>query len=117
MSKRERNLFFRRTALYGLFASILGWLIYFNDYTLRDLGNFLPMSSQIASISLEIILIPLLASITIFYVASIVGIAFEGILAEVLAGTLYAAGFASFFTLFLIPVISAFSLPTSLCRF
>lgn len=102
MSSQGRNLFLRRTALYGLFAGILGWLIYFNDYTLHDLGNFLPMSPQMASISLEIILIPLLASITVFYVASIVGIAFEGILAEVLAGTLYAAGFASFFALFLI---------------
>ena len=102
MSSQGRNLFLRRTALYGLFAGILGWLIYFNDYTLHDLGNFLPMSPQMASISLEIILIPLLASITVFYVASIVGIAFEGVLAEVLAGTLYAAGFASFFALFLI---------------
>jgi hypothetical protein len=95
-------MFLRRTALYGLFAGILGWLIYFNDYTLRDLGNFLPMSPQMASMSLEVILIPLLASITIFYVASIVGIVFEGVLAEVLAGTLYAAGFASFFALLLI---------------
>ena len=95
-------MFIRRTALYGLFAGILGWLIYFNDYTLRDLGNFLPMSPQMASMSLEVILIPLLASITVFYVASIVGIVFEGILAEVLAGTLYAAGFASFFALLLI---------------
>jgi len=60
------------------------------------------MSPQIASTRLEVILIPLLASITVFYVASIVGIAFEGVLAEVLAGTLYAAGFASFFALFLI---------------
>ncbi len=95
-------MFLRRTALYGLFAGILGWLIYFNDYTLRDLGNFLPMSPQMASMSLEVILIPLLASITVFYVASIVGIVFEGVLAEVLAGTLYAAGFASFFALLLI---------------
>jgi hypothetical protein len=102
MSSQGRSLFLRRTALYGLFAGILGYSIYFRDFTLGDLGNFLPMSPQMASISLEIILIPLLASITIFYVASIVGIAFEGILAEVLAGTLYAAGFASFFALFLI---------------
>ena len=102
MGSRSRSMFLRRTVLYGLFAGILGWLIYFNDYTLRDLGNFLPMSPQMASMSLEVILIPLLASITVFYVASIVGIVFEGVLAEVLAGTLYAAGFASFFALLLI---------------
>ncbi len=102
MDSRSRSMFVRRTVLYGLFAGILGWLIYFNDYTLHDLGNFLPMSPQMASMSLEVILIPLLASITVFYVASIVGIVFEGILAEVLAGTLYAAGFASFFALLLI---------------
>lgn len=102
MSSNGKPLFLRRTVIYGLAASILGYLIYSNDYTLGALGNFLPMSPQTASISLEIILIPLLASITIFYLASIVVIVFEGILAEVLAGTFYAAGFASFFALFLI---------------
>jgi len=93
--------FIRRTAAYAVFAGILGWLIYFNDYTLGDLGRFLPMSPQMTSMNLDIILIPLLASVSVFYFASVVSAAIEGVLAEVLTGTLYAAGFASFFALFL----------------
>jgi len=92
----------RRTAIWAVSAGLLGWLIYFNDLRLGDLGSFLPMSDQIARANMDLILIPLLASITIFYVASIVAITLEGVLAEVLVGTLYAAGFASFFALFLI---------------
>ncbi|MGD2141876.1 MAG: hypothetical protein PVH79_00165 [Candidatus Bathyarchaeota archaeon] len=91
----------RRTAIYGLLAGFLGWLIYFNDFTLGDLGSFLPMSPQMAAINLDILLIPLLASVSIFYIASLIGVIFEGVLAEVLSGTLYSAGFASFFALFL----------------
>jgi len=92
----------RRTAIWAVSAGLLGWLIYFNDLRLGDLGSFLPMSDQIARANMDLILIPLLASITIFYVASIFSITLEGVLAEVLVGTLYAAGFASFFALFLI---------------
>jgi len=92
----------RRTAIWAVSAGFLGWLIYFHDLRLGDLGSFLPMSDQIARANMDLILIPLLASLTIFYVASIVSITLEGVLAEVLTGTLYAAGFASFFTLFLI---------------
>ena len=92
----------RRTVIWAALAGLLGWLIYFNDLRLGDLGNFLPMSDQMAKANMDIILIPLLTSITIFYIASIISITLEGILAEVLTGTLYAAGFASFFALFLV---------------
>ncbi|MGD2200130.1 MAG: hypothetical protein PVJ38_00685 [Candidatus Bathyarchaeota archaeon] len=98
----DRRAFLRRTVIYGLFAGILGWLIYFNELSLGDLGKFLPMSPQMAATDLDVILIPLLACITTFYIASVLSIALEGVLAEVLSGTLYAAGFASFFALFLV---------------
>jgi hypothetical protein len=80
----------------------LGWLIYFHDLRLGDLGNFLPMPDQMARANLDLLLIPLLASITVFYIASIVSISMEGVLSEVLTGTLYATGFAAFFALFLV---------------
>ncbi len=92
----------RRTIIWLILSGLLGWLIYFNDLRLGNLGSFLPMSDQIARMNLDLILIPLLTSITIFYIASIVAITFEGVLSEVLTGTLYAAGFAAFFALFLI---------------
>lgn len=101
MSVARRDII-RRTGIWAVSAGLLGWLIYFHDLRLGDLGSFLPMSDQIARANMDLILIPLLASITIFYVASIVSITLEGVLAEVLVGTLYAAGFASFFALFLI---------------
>jgi hypothetical protein len=91
-----------RTILYGIIASFLVWLIYFKDLRLGDLGKFLPMSPQMAAMNLDTLLLPLLVSVTIFYLASIIGIFFEGVFSEVLVGTLYAAGFASFFALFLI---------------
>ena len=92
----------RSTIIYVLLGSLLGWLIYFNEFTLGDLGNFLPMSEQMASTSLDILLVPLLVAITVFYLASLVGVFFEGPLAEVFVGTLYAVAFAAFFSLFLI---------------
>ena len=102
MPSKSKKSLTRSTVLYAAFAGLLAWLIYFNEFRLGDLGAFLPMSEQMASTSLDVILLPLLISGSIFYVASLVGTAFEGTLAEVLIGTLYAAGFTSFFALFLI---------------
>lgn len=102
MRARTRRTFLRSTILYGFFATLMVWLIYFNEFTLGDLGSFLPMPEQMARMSLDTLLLPTLASVSIFYAASVTGTAFEGALAEVLVGTLYAAGFASFFALFLV---------------
>lgn len=102
MVARAKRSVFRSTILYGFFALLMVWLIYFQEFTLGDLGSFLPMPEQMARMSLDTLLIPTLASVSIFYAASLVGTAFEGALAEVLVGTLYAAGFASFFALFLV---------------
>ncbi|HUS77145.1 MAG TPA: hypothetical protein VM050_00570, partial [Patescibacteria group bacterium] len=103
MSRQTRNNFLRNTIIYAIFAGLLGWLIYFNEFTLGELGNFLPnMSEQMMTMSLDMLLVPILAAGTVFYISSLVGIFFEGTLAEVLVGTLYAVAFASFFSLFLI---------------
>jgi hypothetical protein len=102
MGSRKKGGLLNRSLIYGAIASFLIWLIYFNDLRLGDLGKFLPMSPQMAAMNLDNLLLPLLVSVTIFYLASIVGIVFEGVFSEVLVGTLYAAGFASFFALFLV---------------
>ena len=44
MSRNSNGNASRSTVIYILMGSLLGWLIYFNDFTLGDLGNFLPMS-------------------------------------------------------------------------
>ncbi len=103
MDSQRKNTVARSSVIYGVFAFLLVWLIFFNELIVGDLGNFLPyLPEQLASMSLDVILLPLLVSITIFYVASLVGSVFEGVFAEVTVGTLYAAGFGAFFTLFLI---------------
>ena len=93
----------RNTILYGAFALLLIWMIYFNDFTVGDYRNFLPyLPESIASMSLSVFLLPLLVSTSIFYVASLFGTVFEGTVNELVVGSLYAAGFAIFFALFLI---------------
>jgi|GEM_PF-1106566 len=103
MDRGTRIGILRNSALYGSFAVLLLWLIYFNDLTMGDLGGFLPpLPEQLASLSVSVLLIPLLASVSVFYAASIFSAAFEGPFNELLVGSLYAAGFAVFFALFLI---------------
>ena len=113
MPNRAKKFNTRGTLIYAAFAGMLAWLIYFNDFRLGDLGNFLPMSEQMASLNLDVILIPLLISGSIFYVASLVGATFEGALAEMLVGTLYAAGFTAFFALFLIIIPGSVNVNTA----
>jgi hypothetical protein len=102
MSRDGRKSFIRSTVLYTIFTALLLWLILYNDYRLGDLGSFLPMSEQMTPLSINIILVPLAVSVTIFYIAALVSIFLEGPIAEISVGTLYAAGFGAFFSLFLI---------------
>ena len=92
----------RSTFLYGIFVVFMVWLIYFNEFKLGGLGHFLPMSEKMASMSLDILLVPLLASVSVFYAGIVLNRTLEGPLAELLVGSLYAGGFATFFALFLI---------------
>ena len=98
--KKNTNTVIRNTAIYAVFASLLAYIIFTQQITFGDLGGLLPMPEQIAVMDLNTILLPVL--ISVFYIASIVGIFFEGAFSEVLVGTLYAAGFASFFATFLL---------------
>lgn len=103
MDKEIKKRILRNSALYGGFAVLLLWLIYFKDLTIGDFSSFLPyLPDQLASTSLSVILLPLLVSLSIFYVASLFSAAFEGAFNELLVGSLYATGFAAFFALFLI---------------
>lgn len=103
MDRGIKRRVLRNSALYGAFAALLLWLIYFQDLTVGDFRSFLPyLPDQLTSMSLSAVLIPLLVSLSIFYVASLFGAAFEGAFNELLVGSLYAAAFAVFFALFLI---------------
>lgn len=78
-------------------------MIYFNDFTLGDYRSLIPyLPENLASMSLSVFFLPLLVSISIFYVASLFGVIFEGTVNELLVGSLYATGLAVFFALFLI---------------
>lgn len=103
MKRDVRRSLLRNSAVYGAFAAFLLWLILFQDLTVGDFGRFLPyLPEQMASTSIRIILLPLLVSLSIFYVARLFSAAFEGAFNEVLVGSLYATGFAAFIALALI---------------
>ena len=103
MRREVRRRLLRSSAVYGAIAALLLWLLLFQDLTVGDFGRFLPyLPGQMASTSLRVILLPLLVSISIFYVASLFSAAFEGTFNEILVGSLYATGFAAFFALALI---------------
>ena len=103
MDRERRRKILRNSALYGVLAAVLIWLVYFNDFTVGNFRSFLPyLPDQLVSMSLSVILVPLLVSVSIFYVASLFSAAFEGGFNELIVGSLYATGFAVFFALFLI---------------
>ena len=103
MEKEIKRRILRNSALYGVFAALLVWLIFFNDFTVGDFRSFFPyLPDQLMSMSLFVVLMPFLVSVSVFYVASLFSAAFEGTFNEVLVSNLYATGFAAFFALFLI---------------
>jgi len=103
MEKEVKRRILRSSAMYGAFAAFLIWVVYFNEFTLGDFKSFLPyLPPQLALMSLHVILLPVLVSISIFYVAGVFSAAFEGSFNELVVGSLYAAGFGSFFAIFLI---------------
>ena len=103
MEREVKRGVLRNSALYGILAALLLWLLLFNEFTVGDLGGFLPyLPDQLASTSLSVVLLPLLVSFSVFYVASLFSAAFEGTFNELLVGSLYATGLAAFFALALI---------------
>jgi hypothetical protein len=103
MEEEVKRRILRSSAMYGVAATFLIWVVYFNEFTLGNFDSFLPyLPEQLASMSLHVILLPLLVSVSTFYVASVFSAAFEGSFNELIVGSLYAAGFAVFFALFLV---------------
>lgn len=103
MEREVKKRILRNSAIYGILVAILLWLLLFKELTVGDFRGFLPyLPDQLASNSLSVVLIPLLVSFSIFYVASLFSVIFEGTFNEVLVGSLYATGFAAFFALALI---------------
>jgi hypothetical protein len=103
MDREIKKRIQRNSAIYGAFAVLLTWLIFFNDLKLGNFRSFLPyLTDQLASMSLSVILLPLLVSLLVYYVASLFNAVSEGALKEVIVGSLYAVGLAAFFALFLI---------------
>ena len=103
MEKEVKRRILRNSALYGVFAALVLWLVFFNEFTIGDFRGFLPyLPDQLMSTSISVVLIPLLVSVSVFYAASIFSAAFEGTLNDVIVSNLYAIGFAAFFALSLI---------------
>jgi hypothetical protein len=93
----------RLTGLYLFIVAAVGGVSLTTTFTIGDFGMFLPyMPEDLANVSISVLLIPILGGVTVFYIAGLVGMFFEGIINRVLVSGLYAGGFVSIFVVFMI---------------
>jgi hypothetical protein len=93
----------RLTALYLFIIAVIGGVSLTTSFTIGDFSMILPyMPEDLAEVSINVILIPMLGGVTVFYIAGLIGMHFEGKLNTVLISGLYAGGFVSIIVIFMI---------------
>lgn len=103
MASLKNSKVVRLTGLYLFIVAAVGGVSLTTTFTIGDFGMFLPyMPEDLAAVSISVLLIPILGGVTVFYIAGLVGMYFEGILNRVLVSGLYAGGFVSIFVVFMI---------------
>ncbi|MBN2336397.1 hypothetical protein JXL21_12625 [Candidatus Bathyarchaeota archaeon] len=103
MENENRGRLIRATGLYLFVAAVLGGISYATPYTVGDFGSFLPyMPDSLRFVGISVVLLPMLAGITLWYLGALLSIVFEGKLNRVLVSGLYAGGFAAIFGIFMI---------------
>jgi hypothetical protein len=99
----ENSRLVRLTGLYLFIILAIGGISLTTTFTIGDFGMFLPyMPDELATVSISVLLIPILGGVTVFYVAGLIGMFFEGKLNTVLISGLYAGGFVTIFVIFMI---------------
>jgi hypothetical protein len=89
--------------MYIFVALILGILSFASTVTIGDVASFLPyIPEAMAPAGISVVLLPFLAALTLFYIASIISALFEGKINNVIISGLYAGGFASLIIVFMI---------------
>jgi hypothetical protein len=98
-----KNRLIRASGIYIFIAAILLILSFASTITIGDVTTFLPyIPERMAPAGIYVILVPLFAALTFFYLASLVGSLFEGSINRVIISGLYAGGFASIIIVFMI---------------
>jgi len=98
-----RSRLIRATVLYLFVVAILVILSFASTVTIGDVASFLPyIPENMAPAGIYVILVPVIVSLTFFYIASLIGAMFEGKINSVIISGLYAGGFASLIIVFMI---------------
>lgn len=103
MALLKNSRLVRLTGLYLFIVAAVGGVSLTTTFTIGDFSMFLPyMPEDLATVGISVLLIPILGGVTIFYIAGLIGMVFEGKLNSVLVSGLYAGGFVSIFVVFMI---------------
>jgi hypothetical protein len=103
MKIMENSRLVRLTGLYIFIILAIGGISLTTTFTIGDFSTFLPyMPDELATVSISVLLIPILGGVTVFYIAGLIGMFFEGKLNTVLISGLYAGGFVTIFVIFMI---------------
>jgi hypothetical protein len=103
MNNENRGRLIRATGLYFFVVVILGGISLATPYTIADFAAFLPyVPDYFISVSIGVILLPILGGMTFFYIGTLFSIFFEGKLNRVLVSGMYAGSFVSVFGFLLI---------------
>jgi hypothetical protein len=93
----------RATGAYCVVAVILGILSFGSTLTVGEIGSFLPyIPPDLSQAGVYVLFVPLMVGITFFYVATLIGALYEGVINRVIISGLYAGGFSSFIIVFMI---------------
>jgi hypothetical protein len=102
--------------MYIFVALILSILSFASTVTIGDVAAFLPyIPEAMTPASISVILLPFLAALTMFYIASIVSSLYEGKINNVIISGLYAGGFSSLIIVFMI--LQPISEPTQIAGY
>lgn len=103
MEAETRSDLIRATVAYSVVAAILGILSFGSILTVGEIGSFLPyLPPDLSQAGVYVLFVPLLVGISFFYVATLIGALYEGLINRVIISGLYAGGFSSFIVVFMI---------------
>ncbi len=102
MEAETRSELTKATVAYSVVAVILGILSFGSTLTVGELGSFLPyLPPDLSQAGVYVLFVPLLVGISFFYVATLIGALYEGVINRVIISGLYAGGFSSFIVVFM----------------
>ena len=103
MEAENRGRLIRATVLYLFVAVVLSGISFATPYTVGDFGTFLPyLPDSLIHVGISVVLLPLLAGITLWYLGALLSIIYEGKLNRVIVSGLYAGGFAAIIAVFMV---------------